>query len=175
MRQWRGEAIGPLFVLLHLLEGNAERLRERALAEVEHKPAHAHAAADDYVGLFWMFGHSAPESMGKATRNWRDLEMRQKLGRVGGSKRPVGFVIPSAGDDIWLLKAEDTVLQALLQLRDGTVITDVGVVRPTCAVAMIADVSRRRCLETAVSCRQPLMPQQLKLSIRWGCGSPFCC
>lgn len=45
-------------------------------------------------------------------------------------------------------------LQVLLQLRDGTVITDVGVVRPTCAVAMIADVSRRRCLETAVSCRQ---------------------
>lgn len=55
---------------------------------------------------------------------------------------------------IWLLKAEDTVLKVLLQLRDGTVITDVGVVRPTCAVAMIADVSRGRCLETAVSCRQ---------------------
>jgi hypothetical protein len=45
----RSDAVSTLLVLLHLLEGEAERIAQFPLAHCKHHAAHAHPAADVLV------------------------------------------------------------------------------------------------------------------------------
>src|SRR6202050_5337601 len=56
------DAIGPLLVLLHLLESEAERFAEFFLAHAEHDATHAHATADIFVNRVGRFGRHRQRS-----------------------------------------------------------------------------------------------------------------
>lgn len=51
------DAIGALLVFLNLLEGQPERIGEFLLAQAEHHPTHAHAAADILIGWIGNLRH----------------------------------------------------------------------------------------------------------------------
>ena len=44
------DAIGPFFVFLDLLEGNAQLIGELFLAHAKHEATHADAVADVFIG-----------------------------------------------------------------------------------------------------------------------------
>src|SRR5947209_8446479 len=54
------DAVGTLFVFLHLLERQAQSLAELFLTHLDHETAHAHAAADVFVNRIGRFRWHSP-------------------------------------------------------------------------------------------------------------------
>jgi hypothetical protein len=72
----RANTIGPLLVLLNLLERKTERIAELPLAHGEHQPPHTHPAADVLVdGIRHLaLGHRLPPSSGELPGSCFGLE-----------------------------------------------------------------------------------------------------
>jgi hypothetical protein len=60
------DAICAVFVFLHLLKRDAERVAETALAHLQHEAAHADADADVFVGWLGRFAHVDPSDRKEA-------------------------------------------------------------------------------------------------------------
>ena len=59
MQAARSDAVGALFVFLHLLEGNAQFVGEGGLAEAELQAPDANARANENIGLCRAMFHMA--------------------------------------------------------------------------------------------------------------------